>query len=165
MPKKAPFELPDKDCERLTRTEMHSVIVIMVLASDLHFAKEDLKKRLQSVPSGMERMNMVLGQIDSLFRDIIGTVSNKQRKQIRNQARDTVMKQVPKLSASGQNVMVHVDEIKELVECAREKCRMCVMDNEECRECRLYQWLEGNIPLDDYGDGLICPYAEEEWGV
>lgn len=163
MPRKARYELPDEDCERLTRVEMAACRNIMALASDLHFAKDDLKNRLACVPSGQARMNMLCGGIDSLFRDILGTVSDKQRKQLKNMARDLVMKAVPKLSSNGQQVMIYIDDVKELVDCARERCKLCVMDGNECRKCTLYKWLESNIPLDDYGDNLVCPYAGQHW--
>lgn len=163
MPYNEPFEIPDSECERLTRPEMACCRSIMTLASDLHYAKDDLKKRLKTVPDGEQRMDAVCGEIDSLFRDILGTVSDRQRKQLRNQAKDLVMKAVPKLSAADNKVMIYIDEVKELVDCAREKCRICAKDGTECRSCRLYKWLETNIPLDDYGDDLICPYARRDW--
>lgn len=164
MSKKKPFELPDEQCERLTRPEMAACRTIMTLVSDLEYAKDDLRKRLECIPSGKERLNMLCGGIDSLFRDLLGTVSNRQRKQLRNQANDLVMKAVPKLSGNDRSVMIYIEDVKELVDCAREKCKLCTMDGSECRKCRLYQWLETNIPLDDYGDDLICPYARRDWG-
>ena len=163
MPRKAKFELPDDQCERLTRGEMAACRNIMALTSDLYFARDDLKERLKCVPSGRERLNMICGGIDSLFRDILGTVTDRQRNQLRNQAKDLVMKAVPKLSANGRQVMIYVEDVRELVDCARERCKLCVMDGEECRKCRLYKWLEANIPLDDYGDNLVCPYAGQRW--
>lgn len=164
MPKGNPFELPDDQCERVTRTEMASCRTILLLASDLHHAQEDLKDRLKCVPYGERRLRMISGGIDSLFRDILGTITDKQRKQIRNQAKDLVMQAVPKLTASQNKVMVYLDDIKELTNCAMERCKRCADTGDEARKCRLYQWLETNIPLDDYGDNLICPYARIGWG-
>ena len=115
MSKKKPFELPDEQCERLTRPEMAACRTIMTLVSDLEYAKEDLAKA--KADSGNDR-----------------------------------------------SVMIYIDDVKELVDCARERCKLCTMDGSECRQCRLYQWLETNIPLDDYGDDLICPYARRDWG-
>lgn len=163
MPKDKPFELPDDQCERLTRQEMACCRSIMTLASDLHFAKDDLKGRLETVPHGKERLNMILGGLDSLFRDILGTISDRQRRQLRNQAKDMTYQLVPKLTHSSNKVMIYVDEVKELVDCAREKCTGCVDTGEEARNCRLYKWLEANVPLDNYGDDLICPYARIDW--
>lgn len=163
MPKDKPFELPESQCERLTRQEFACIRSIMVLASDLTLARDDLKKRLECVPSGQERLNMVLGGINSLFKDLIGTVTDRQRRQLRNQAKDMTLQIVPKLSRKDNRVMIYIDDVKELVNCAREKCTGCVDTDEEARHCRLYQWLEGNVPLDDYGDDLICPYASIDW--
>lgn len=164
MPKKAPFELPDDECERLTRQEMACCRIIMVLASDLHYAQDDLAQRLMSVPYGKERLRMLIGGVDSLFKDILGTISDRQRRQLRNQAKDMTMKAVPKLTHTQNKVMIYLDEVKELVNCAKEKCVGCVESDEDARKCRVYKWLEANVPLDDYGDGLICPYARIDWG-
>ena len=164
MPKGNPFELPDEDCERLTRSEMACLRSIMVLASDLHHAKDDLKNRLECVPGGVGRLNMILGSVDSLFKDLIGTVSDRQRRQIINQSKDMRLQIVPAMSSAGNKVMIYIDEVKELTDCAREKCKSCADTGEEARKCRLYKWLETNIPLDDYGDGFLCPYARRDWG-
>ena len=164
MPKGKPYILPEKDRERLKRSEMACCRYIMVLASDLHYAKDDIGERLSCVPSGKERLNMIVGGIDSLFTDLLGTITEGQRKQLLNQAKDLDMKAVPKMSVGNNKVMVYLDDIKELVECARERCKICANTDEEARKCRLYKWLETNIPLDDYGDGLLCPYATEDWG-
>ena len=163
MPKKTPFELPDSECKRLTRPEMASLSMVMALASNLHFSKDDLKERLESIPGGTQRMNMLLGSVDSLFLDLIGTVCDRQRRQLRNQARDMKIQIVPTWKISNNKILIHKDEMKELVNCARYKCRQCADTGEEARKCRLYKWLEINVPLDDYGDDLICPYARVDW--
>lgn len=163
MPKKEPFELPDDQCERVTKPEMVLINRILALSSDVNYAKDDLKKRLQCVPYGVERMNMIVGNINSLFLDIMGTVNDKQRRQIKNTANDYYMELRPRMASNGNRVWVSVDEIKELVNLAKEKCRSCAEDDNGARKCRLYQWLEANIPLEDYGDGLICPYATIDW--
>lgn len=164
MPKGNPYKLPEKDRERLKRSEMACCKYIMLLTSDLHYAKDDIGERLSCVPLGKERMNMIVGGIDSLLTDLMGTVPHGQRRQLLNQSNDFVMKAVPKMSVGDGKVMVYLDDIKELVECARERCKICANTDEEARKCRLYKWLETNIPLDDYGDGLLCPYATEDWG-
>lgn len=163
MPRKAPYKIPDEECERLRRPEMAACRTIMTLASDLHYAQDDLADRLDCIPYGKARLNMIVGGIDSLFTDLVGTISDKQRLQLLRQAQDLVMKAVPKMDMNNNKVMVYLDDIKELVECARAQCRQCADTGEEARKCRLYKWLEANIPLDDYGDDLICPYAREEW--
>jgi len=50
-----------------------------------------------------------------------------------------------------------------LVDMAREKCKGCVEDGNGARQCELYRFLEVTSPMEDYGDGLMCPYALAEW--
>lgn len=159
-----PFELPNDQCVRMTRSEMSCCRMIMSLANNLQIAQEDLKKRLEIIPNGAARMKKLLEDLDTLFLDLRGTISDRQRKQLRNSAKDMVFQLVPKITSNGNRVMISIDEMKELTECAMEKCKSCADSGEEAKKCRLYQWLETNIPLDDYGDDLICPYAREEWG-
>ena len=164
MPKGKPYELPDDQCERLRRNEMIALRLLMSLVSEMEYVKEDLSERLECVPNGKARLNMMCGNAVSLFRDILGTVTDRQRRQLRNSAKDFKIKLVPALTPMGNNVMITLDEVMELTDCAREKCKMCAETGETCRKCRLYQWLEANIPLDDYGDGIMCPYANIDWG-
>lgn len=163
MPKGKPFELRDDDCERLNRSQMILVQRILAFVSDLAYAKDDLAGRMKSVPHGQERLNMVVGGAESLFRDLLGTISDKQRRQIRNAARDYVMVLQPKLTPGNTRISLANEDFKELVEMARYKCRNCAEDGEGARKCPLYQWLEANVPLEDYGDGLVCPYYTIGW--
>lgn len=32
-----------------------------------------------------------------------------------------------------------------------------------CRECALYKVLEGFLPLDNYENGMLCPYSLSQW--
>ena len=55
------------------------------------------------------------------------------------------------------------EQAKDLMDCARWQCHDCVNSGEEARGCRLYKLLESTTPADDYGDGMVCPYALAEW--
>ena len=56
------------------------------------------------------------------------------------------------------------EQAKALLDCARWKCHDCIEDGESCRKCQLYKLLEATTPMDDYGDGMICPYSLAQWG-
>ena len=163
MPNGKPLKLPDEDCERLTRSQMILVQRILAFNSDLAYAKEDLAKRMESIPHGKERLNMLVGGAESLFRDLLGTISYKQRRQIRNTAKDYVMVLQPKLTPGNTRISLANEDFRELVEMARYKCRNCAEDGEGARKCPLYQWMEANVPLEDYGSGLVCPYYTIGW--
>jgi len=160
---KQPFELPDDQCERLTRDEMSAVRMLLILSSEINYAKEDLQKRLAMIPNGKARMNMLAGNCTSLFKDVLGTISDKQRRTLRNSALDYDLKIVPKVNAGQTSIAVQKDDMTELVNCAREKCKYCTLSGLESRSCQLYKLLEAYIPLNDYGAEIICPYAYQEW--
>mgnify|MGYP007092202921 CR=1 FL=1 len=42
-------------------------------------------------------------------------------------------------------------------------CVDCMDSDEECLKCRLYQLLTAILPLDDYHNGMLCPYNMGEW--
>lgn len=160
---KQPFELPDEQCERLTRNEMSAVRMLLILSSEMNYAKEDLQKIMGIVPNGKARMNMLVGNCTSLFKDVLGAMSDKQRKVLKNSALDYDLKIVPKVSAGQTSIAVQKDDMTELVNCAREKCKLCALSGLEAKNCKLYRLLEAYIPLDDYGAEIICPYAYQEW--
>ena len=160
---KAPFELPDDQCERLTRTEMHSVQWLLNAVSTLRYAETDLANRLACVPSGNQRLKMAIGQIGSLLQDVLGTVSDKQRRQLRNTAHDMEVRLVPKLSPSKTSLVLDEETARELVDAAQAKCHWdCVPDLDGNRSCELCRILEAVVPLEDYSS-VSCPYWRAEW--
>lgn len=160
---KAPFELPDDQCERLTRTEMHSVQWLLNAVSTLRYAETDLMKRLECVPSGNQRLRLCIGQLGSLLRDVLGTVSDKQRRQLRNTANDMEVRLVPKMTSQTVSVVLDEKTAKELVESAQAKCHWeCVPDLDESRNCELCRILETVVPLESY-ESVSCPYWRAEW--
>lgn len=159
------FELPDSQCKRLTRTEMSSLRMLLVLASEMNYAVEDLENLLKIVPEGQDRMNELASKTSNLFRDLLGAVTDKQRRALRNSANDYDFKLTPKLSTDGLTLAMSREDMSMLVNCAREKCKYCTFAGKEIKSCKLYSLLETYIPLDEYGDDSIaCPYAFQEWG-
>ena len=158
-----PYMLPDEDCERLKRSEMTAVRMLLAHLSSAQYAQEDLQDRLQCIPNGRARMRLAVAQLRAVCDDLIGTISKSQAKQIYGTMRDFDVRLVPKLTPMTTNVIMTKEEGKDLIDCAREKCFGCVEDGESCRKCKLYQFLEATTPMEDYGDGLICPYSLAKW--
>lgn len=158
-----PYMLPEADCERLMRSELTAVRMLLAALSSATYAKEDLDDRLKCVPHGRERFRLALGGLRAVCDDLIGTISRSQCKQIYGTMKDFEMRLLPKLTPGSTNIIMTKEQGKDLLECARWKCHDCVEDGERCRECQLYKVLEATTPLDDYGDGMICPYALANW--
>ena len=153
---------PEEDCERMTRTEFEATRCLLGATSYLAHARDDLGKRLECIPRGKQRMAMLMGQVKSLSNQIVDTMTIQQAKQMRNVMADMEMRMVPKLTPSRSNILMPADAAKTLVSCAQYKCRECVAYGEEARKCELYKVLEALTPLDDYGNGLTCPYYRAE---
>lgn len=158
-----PYTLPDEACERLMRSELTAVRMLLAALSTAAYAQEDLQARLESVPYGKQRMRLAVGSLRAICDDVIGTISKSQCKQIYGTMKDFEMRLLPKLTPGSTNIIMTKEQGKELLDCARWACHACVKDGESCRECRLYKILEATTPLDDYGDGMLCPYALAEW--
>jgi len=158
-----PYKLPDADCERLMRSELTAVRMLLAAMSTAAYAEEDLQDRLECVPYGRQRMRLAVGSLRAICDDVIGTISVSQCKQIYGTMRDFEMRLLPKLTPGSTNIIMTKEQGKDLLDCARWACHACVKDGESCRECRLYKILEATTPLDDYGDGMLCPYALAEW--
>ena len=158
-----PFVLPDRECVRVTRQEMNACKLMTSLVSVVAYAKDDLRERLELVPDGQHRMETALTVIDNLLRDLCGTINIRQAKQLLNAAKELEVRLVPRMSPDHTTIQLNKDEYQELIDCAREKCKFCTLDGEECRKCRLYQMLLDKVPLDHYGDDITCPYAFTEW--
>lgn len=158
-----PFVLTDRECERVTRQEMNACKMLTTLVSVTTYAKDDLKKRLETIPDGHQRMDEALENIDSILRDICGTINIRQAKQLLNAAKELEVRLVPRYSPDHTAVQLNKEEYKQLIDCAREKCKFCTEDGDSCRNCQLYGILIERIPLENYDDGITCPYAYTEW--
>lgn len=157
--------LDDKDCVRLTRTEFEAVRYMLGAVNYLAKAKDVLigGPSLKRIPHGDARMRLTLGGLKSIIDDILGTVTVKQCMQLSNTMADMDMRMVPKMTPMTTNVVIEADIAKELINLARVACKDCTKDGVKCLKCALYPEMEAIVPLDDYGDGLMCPYALTDW--
>ena len=160
---KKPIELPEEQRERMTQGEMSTVLMMLNAFSLLFGAETSLEKRFSFIPDGKRRFRMVKGQAESLMLDIIGTITEPQRQRLNNTIKDYKVSAVPKLTPESKNVIVERDKLEMLVNEARIKCLTCMEDRETCKRCKLFQFLDGYTPLDDYYHGFLCPYSNADW--
>lgn len=157
--------LPEEQCERMKRSEFNAVRALLIVVNYCNSSKQDLKERLQNgpIPRGWWRLSSAIGAVNAIMNDIVGTMTHNQARQIMNTIQDMDVKISPKAIPVGQTVVMDVQTAIDLTDCAREKCRMCAEDGESCRSCKLYQVMESTTPLEDYGNGLLCPYNLADW--
>ena len=151
------------DAVRLNRSEKMSMIVLAYAATILEDLKTDLADRLTTIADGAERMADVSEKVDSLLNDLRKTVPINQRMNLQNTANEFEIRLSPKMTPYKTNIVMQKDEFKELVDHARTRCRDCTESDEDCEKCRLFQLLTVFLPLDDYHDGMLCPYNLGEW--
>ena len=108
-------------------------------------------------------MRLAVGGLRAICDDLVGTIRRSQCQQIWGTMKDFEMRLLPKLTPGSTNIVLTKEEGKQLLDCARWKCHDCIEDGESCRQCQLYKLLEATTPMDDYGDGMICPYSLAEW--
>lgn len=152
-----------EDAVRLTRNEKTSMIVLAYAATVLDDLQADIADRLGMVPDGAEKLKKISEATDALLAELRRTIPVNQRVNLSNTARDYDFRLMPKASPMSTSVIMTKDEFKELVDCARVKCRECTDTNEECEKCGLFQLLTVVLPLDDYDDTMLCPYNLGEW--
>lgn len=152
------------DAVRLTRDEKMAMILLAHSASVLEDLCKDIGARLAMVENGPGRMKKIAEETDQILHDVRLTIPIEQRRNLENTCRDYEMRTVPKQTPSTTNVLMYKDEFKELVDCAREKCNNCILDDEECAKCNLYKVLSATLPLDDYHHQFLCPYNLGKWG-
>ena len=155
--------LEDDQCDRLNRSEFEAVRCLLGAVSYTAHAYEDLQSRMATIPYAKQRMAMILGGLRAIADDVIGTVPRGQCKQLRNTMQDMEMRMVPKAMGMSQNVILEKDVAKGLVDAAMEKCHGCVDGPEDGKRCPLYKVLESFLPLDNYENGMLCPYSTSEW--
>ena len=162
--KKTWYQLPEEDCERLTRDEMQALRWSLAAVNSVAQAEGPLKDRLECIPSGKVRWRLLLGQLRAVTNDLIGTIPYKQCVNIKNVMNDMELRMVPKFSASDNRVIMTAPDLAYLVDAAkRDKCMGCIYTGDECRQCELYKILSAITPMQDYGNGMICPYNLAEW--
>lgn len=152
------------DAVRLSRTEKMGMILLAHAATSLDDLQTDLSDRLGMVENGTERLRKLSHDVDGLLDDLRVTMPENQRRHLQNTAMDYEMRLSPKAQPSTTNVLMEKEEFRELVECARVKCMDCTLDDSECESCKLFRLLTVVLPMDDYHDGMLCPYNLAGWG-
>ena len=152
-----------EDAYDLTRNEKASLQYLAHAVSAMVGAKDDLKDRLSKVENGQDRMAYLADESIKLLTEVRMTVPEKQRKSMMNTTMDYEIRLVPKFTPTSHNVVVMKEDFKKLVDAAQVKCRDCTLDNEECRQCELYQLLVTTLPMDSYEGTFLCPYNMAEW--
>ena len=153
-----------EDAVRMTRTEKMSMIVLAYVATVFDEMREELRERLTMVEEGTEKIEILAKISDELLHDLRATIPIEQRINLENTAKDHEMRLVPKMTPSVTNVIMTKEEFRELVDHGRTECRDCTKDDKECGACGLFKILTSVLPLDDYDNGLLCPYNMGEWG-
>lgn len=153
-----------EDAVRLTRGEKMGMIALAHAATTLEDLQTEIPERIAMVDGAMERLKGISRETDTLLNDLRETVPENQRMHLQNTAMDYEMRLAPKAQPGTTNVIMEKEEFRELVECARLKCRECTDDDEECEKCGLYRLLTSILPMDDYHNGMLCPYNLAGWG-
>lgn len=155
-----PYKLPEESCERLTARQLVDMKLFYAFENMILGFKESFADRLDCVPYGKERLNMAYGGLHALLDDLMGTITEAQKKAIESSFHDYVAKLVPVYGVQHAKVILNTDQLENLLNSARLSCvlQKCTEDGNNCRKCQLYQTFESVIPLNNYGDSLICPY-------
>lgn len=164
MIKKTWYQLEEKDCERLNRSEMQAVRWSLAALHCVAHAQNDLAERLKCIPNGQRRWRLMVGQLRALCNDIIGTTPRKQCVGIQSTMNDMELRFVPKYTPFDTRVVMDVNDLSFLVSHAKKDiCSACILTGDECRECELYKILESIAPQQDWGHSTVCPYLREDW--
>ena len=152
-----------EDAVRLTRSEKMAMITLAYVATVLEELQDELKDRLGMVSAGTDMLFDASQYANRLLNELRMTIPIEQRMNLQNTAQEYEVRLVPKATPSKTSVVMQKDEFKELVDLARVKCMDCMENDEACVKCRLYKLLTVLLPLDDYHDGMLCPYNMGEW--
>ena len=153
-----------EDAVRLTRSEKMSMLVLAYADTILDELRTDMADRLKMVEGGAETLQEAAEKVDWLLNELRLTVPMNQRMHLQNTAADYDVRMTPKLTPGSTNVIMEKEEFRGLVECAREKCKVCTLDDEECEGCELFRLLTSVLPMDDYHNGMLCAYNLAGWG-
>ena len=151
------------DAVRLRRNEKMSMLHFMYAVTILCDLVEEMKDRLAMVDGGNSRMEEIAKGADELLNELRVTIPEDQRVSLQNTAEDYVMRLMPSTTPSATNAIMTKDEFRELVDAARSKCRECILDDNECEQCKLYRLLTCVLPMNDYHCMNLCPYNLGEW--
>lgn len=158
------YQLPEKDCERLNRSEMNAMRWCLAAINSVAYAQDDLAKRLECIPNGKVRWRLMLGQLRALLDDILGTIPKAQCKNIKHVMDDMELRMVPKYTPKTDRVNMGIEQLSWLVNAARkDTCMSCIRNGDECRTCDLYKILESIAPREEWGPITMCPYYNDDW--
>lgn len=153
-----------EDAVRLTRNEKMAMLLLAYADTILDELRTDVGDRLKMIDGGAEALHEAAEKVDWLLNELRLTVPMDQRMHLQNTARDYDVRMTPKLTPGSTNVIMEKEEFRGLVECAREKCKVCTLDDEECEGCELFRLLTSVLPMDDYHNGMLCAYNLAGWG-
>ena len=91
-------EIPDEELNRLNRHEMNSLLWLFATLNSCKHSEDDLSWRLDLIPEGKQRFQLVLEQLRSILNDLIETIPRKQCKQFENILNDMELRFVPKFT-------------------------------------------------------------------
>lgn len=151
------------DAVRLRRDEKSAMLRLMYVATVLDDLPKDIAERLEMIPDGKTRMVDAARLTDQLLNELRVTVPENQRMNIQHTAEDYEMRLAPRATPHETNVIMTRDEFKRLVDKARAQCRECILDDEECNGCELFQLLTEFLPMDSYHSIHLCPYNLGKW--
>ena len=158
------FVVPSReDAWSMTRSEKESMRFLMNSVSCLQDAKEELGERISRIDGGKEVMDRVAEESLWILEEVRKTIPEEERAKLQRTSCDYEMRMTPKSLPLKYSVVVEKEDFRTLVDAAQVKCTECADTAEECRKCRLYQWLVRNLPLDSYDGTFLCPYNEREW--
>lgn len=156
---KEPYRCPEADRERVRKSEMTAIKMLITLLSVTANAKDDLADRLKRIPRGRWKIAAAFGLLYSVIEDVRGTIPKNQNLQIEGTINDYKVQVVPRAVPLSDNVVMTRSQAWELVRMAKDRCTACTEDGYSCRQCRLYKFLEATDPQEDYGSGISCPYS------
>lgn len=139
------------------------MLMMMNVTSQLLYSREDLRKRLEMIPGGYERLVELGSGTMKLLEELRDTIPDNQRRGLSNMALDHEIRLVPKCLPGAEAVAVDRESLRTLVDLAQEQaCTACVLENHEAPGCKLFKALENIVPLENY-NSFLCPYSMAEW--
>ena len=151
------------DAVRLKRTEKMAMITLAYVATVLEEIRTELADRLKMIPYGDDQLKTISEHTDDMLDELRMTIPVEQRINLQNTAQEYEVRLTPKATPSKTCVTMQKEEFKQLVDFARAKCVDCMDSDTECEKCGLFRLMTVLLPLDNYHDGMLCPYNMGEW--
>ena len=151
------------DAVRLNRTEKMGMITLAYVATVLEEMQTEMSGRMAMVQGAPETLYEVSKETNWLLDELRMTIPVEQRINLQNTAQEYEVRLTPKATPSKTCVTMRKEEFKQLVDFARAKCVDCMESDTECEKCGLFRLMTVLLPLDNYHDGMLCPYNMGEW--